>query len=147
MAQVIHRTYLSKRKEEGTLDPKKPSHRKWERLPEVFKDANRQQSDHIDVKLRAIGCEIREGIEPGAVKEFTEEEVEMLGKMEHYRWNAEKYLNDWVLGTDRKKLQSPYLVSWEELSEEIREYDREAVRNVPSILESGGYGIYRTGGK
>jgi voltage-gated potassium channel Kch len=144
MAQVIHREYLRKRKEEGTLDPKKPSHRKWEGLPEVFKDANRQQSDHIDVKLRAIGSEMREGTGPESIKKFTEKEVEMLGKMEHYRWNAEKYLNDWVLGNDRKKLQSPYLVSWEELSEDIREYDREAVRNVPNILASGGFGIYRS---
>lgn len=143
MAQVIHREYLKKRKMEGTLDPKKPSHRKWERLPEVFKEANRQQSDHIDVKLRAIGCEKRLGLRPGALKKFTKKEVEMLGKMEHFRWNAEKYLNDWVLGPDREKLQSPYLVTWEELSEEIREYDREAVRNMPSILKSGGFGVYK----
>ncbi|MGA1793865.1 MAG: potassium channel family protein [Thermoplasmatota archaeon] len=143
MAQVIHREYLKKRKEEGTFDPKKPSHRDWERLPEVYKDANRQQSDHIDVKLRAIGCRMKDEIGPGALKKFTEEEVELLGEMEHYRWNAEKYLNDWTLGDDRKKLQSPYLVSWEELSEDIREYDREAVRNIPSILKSAGYGIYR----
>ena len=143
MARLIHEEYLAKRKKEGTLDRKKPSHLEWENLPEVFKEANRQQADHIDVKLRALGYVRKKDVSPGAVRSFSKKELEILGKMEHYRWNAEKYLNDWVLGEDREKLQSPYLVSWEELSEDIREYDREAAKTIPSILKSGGFGIYR----
>ena len=88
-------------------------------------------------------CYRKEGIESGALKNFTDDDVERLSKMEHLRWNAEKYINGWVLGNDTENLESPYLVSWDELSEEIREYDREAVRNLPKILGSGGIGIYR----
>ncbi|MGA1821148.1 MAG: potassium channel family protein [Thermoplasmatota archaeon] len=143
IAKLIHNSYLKERKREGSFDPDKPSHRIWSRLPEVFKDANRQQADHIDVKLRFIGCHRRKGIDAHALKKFTTMEVERLSKMEHLRWNAEKFINGWVLGNDTENLESPYLVSWDELSEEIREYDREAVRNLPRILGSGGIGIYR----
>jgi hypothetical protein len=109
----------------------------------VFKDANRQQADHIDVKLGFIECYRKVGIGSSAVKKFTDEEVERLSMMEHLRWNAEKFINGWVLGENRENLESPYLVTWDELSEPIKEYDREAVRNLPRILDSGGIGIYR----
>ncbi len=143
VAKWIHEKFIRARIKEKTLDNNKVSHNPWERLPEIFKESNRQQADHISVKVRAIGAFKKKGISNKALKRFKDDEVEFLAKMEHFRWNAEKYLNGWVLGKDRDRLESPYLVPWEDLSEQIREYDREAVRNVPLILRTGGYGIYR----
>jgi hypothetical protein len=55
--------------------------------------------------------------------------------MEHARWNAERLLAGWTLGErDTKRHINPYLVPWSELPENIREYDRQAVRKIPALL-------------
>ena len=38
---------------------------------------------------------------------------------------------------------SPYLLSWEELSEDIKELDRRTVRDMPGFLAEAGFQIYR----
>jgi len=44
---------------------------------------------------------------------------------------------------DVKKKRTPYLVPWEDLDDEIKEEDREPVRNLPKYLAKVGYKIYR----
>lgn len=42
----------------------------------------------------------------------------------------------------RKKI-SPYLVQWNELTEEVKEWDRLTVRGMPEIMKMAGFEIYR----
>jgi hypothetical protein len=66
--------------------------------------------------------------------------------MEHKRWCKERKLQGWIHKPgpkDIKKKSTPYLVSWEVLPEDIREYDRNTVRNLPSFLAQAGFQIYR----
>jgi hypothetical protein len=42
---------------------------------------------------------------------------------------------------------SPWLIGWDQLPEEIREYDREAVRNIPNLVKASGGRIVRTVGE
>jgi hypothetical protein len=71
--------------------------------------------------------------------------VEMLAAMEHARWNAERFLAGWTYGEERDTAgrRSPYLVPWDALPEQIKEYDREAVRNIPALLALIGQKVYR----
>jgi hypothetical protein len=67
---------------------------------------------------------------------FTEKEIEVMAEMEHARWNVERLLAGWKLAEKRdisKKL-SPYLVSWRELPEDAKKWDRETVRKIPEFL-------------
>ncbi len=41
------------------------------------------------------------------------------------------------------KKKSPYLVSWAELAEEVREWDRQTVRLIPRLLKEYGYEVFR----
>jgi Trk K+ transport system NAD-binding subunit len=145
-ARAIHEDYIANRQREGTYEAANPAHFAWDRLDEGFRDSNRQQADHIPVKLRTIGCYSAAG-ETGKepVDEFTDEEVELLSKMEHARWNAERLLAGWVYGPERdnRRKVHPWIVSWAELPEEIREYDREAVRNIPHLLSLIAEQVYR----
>jgi hypothetical protein len=156
LAHKIHEDYVRKRlTEEEKKPPDKrntpentPSLRPWHALDGSLKDSNRQQADHIPVKLRAIGCAAgRAGETAGAerVTAFTDREIELLSKMEHDRWNADRFLAGWRLGRERDVTNriSPHLVSWEELDEKIRNYDAEAVKNIPGLLEKAGLFIYR----
>ena len=137
LARAVHEDYVVQRKREGSYSPENPAHYAWDRLDEGYRDSCRQQADHIRVKLRTVSCHAappQAGREP--VGAFTAEEVELLAKMEHARWNADKLLAGWTYGPERDNDNKihPCIVPWADLTEEIREYDREAVRNVPYLL-------------
>lgn len=144
LARIVHQTYVNKRLREGAKPDSDPALGPWAHLNEGLKDSNRQQADHLAVKLRAIGCEM---IPAGSSshlprRTINPQEMEVLAKMEHVRWNADRFLAGWTPGEkNTAELRTPYLVSWDELSEEIRDYDREAVRNLPVLAQEMGMRI------
>jgi hypothetical protein len=118
----------------------------WEQLPDSLQESNRHHAASIVTRLRALGYEIEAAAPDGAVLvTFTDAEVERMAEMEHGRWNAERLLSGWTWSekkdVDRKA--SPYLVPWQELPEEIKEYDRILVRSAPEILAKVGLQIRR----
>jgi hypothetical protein len=75
---------------------------------------------------------------------FTNAEVEILAEMEHARWNVERLLGGWKLGDkDITKKISPYLVPWSELPENVKECDRDAIREIPRFLSEVNIEVYR----
>ncbi len=117
----------------------------WADLDEDLRQSNRAAADHIDVKLRAIGCRRAKGKTPGAPFAFAPEEVELLARMEHLRWRADRLLNGWVLGVhrDNQRKIHPDLGFWEDLNDKTRDKDREQVRDIPAVLEQLGEFITR----
>jgi hypothetical protein len=141
MARALHEDYVSKLGEAERNYPANPSAAPWDSLSEQLRESNRQAADHLPVKLRAVGCHpARVGSgDPGElISKFTDEEIELLAKMEHRRWMAERFLAGWVLGPkNHDKRISPYLVEWEQLPThptDIPEYDRNAVRILPGVM-------------
>ena len=59
-------------------------------------------------------------------------------------WPGWSTIGGWRLGArvPEKKL-SPYLVSWGELAEEVRELDRLFIRGLPRFLAKAGFQIVR----
>ena len=118
----------------------------WNELPEGLKESNRHQADHIGIKLKAIGCGIISLTDWDAkLFEFTKEEVERMAEMEHERWNAERLREGWTYAPGLKDVDrktSPHLVPWDKLSEDIKEYDRNTIRGLPSFLARAGLQIY-----
>ncbi len=138
LAREIHQDYVRRREAQGDSPQQYPAMRPWDELPEPYKEANRQQADHIPVKLRAIGCVavLRSESNGRPAAEFTPEEVERLAKMEHQRWCANRWLDGWRLGKrDDRQKRHPNLVPWEALDEPTRDYDRDAVRQIPDLLK------------
>ena len=72
------------------------------------------------------------------------EQVEFLSKIEHVLWNEERLKNGWQYGPvkDTDKKISPYIVPYEELTEEIKDYDRDTVRNMIPLINSVGLKVY-----
>lgn len=142
IAEAIHETYRTARKPTN----EDPSLVEWKDLPEYLKESNRQQADHIVEKLLKINCDTRPvlGKKPFLVN-FTDDEVEVMAEMEHARWNVERLLDGWKWGEkkDVVKKINPYLVSWSELSEGVKEWDRETVRKIPDFLAKAGIEIIR----
>jgi hypothetical protein len=97
--------------------------------------------------LEAAGFEVRpvDG-EPVIFnkKDFTDPEVDKMAELEHGRWNIDRVRDGWRFGKrdDAKKLHD-CLVSWAKLPDDIRDYDRTAVRDFPEILAKAGLEVKR----
>jgi hypothetical protein len=115
----------------------------WDELPEPLRQSSRRYAEGVKSKLDAIGAKAVIG--DGQPFEFTEDELEMLARIEHDRWAGDLARDGWVPGPvkDPKRKEHPLLVGWDELSEAEREKDRDAVRNIPAVLRDAGYGIGR----
>jgi len=66
-----------------------------------------------------------------------------MAEMEHGRWNVERLSAGWRFGPEKNEDEriSPYLIPWQNLSPEIKGYDREAVCNFPKLLWDAGLKI------
>jgi hypothetical protein len=119
----------------------------WDDLDEGLKESNRRQADHAEAKLRAIGYRIAplaDGRAPPV--EFSPDEVEVMARMEHDRWMAERLFAGWTYARGPKNLRrrtSPSLLPWPKLSDEAKELDRNTVRNLPAFLARAGFGVSR----
>ena len=112
-------------------------------LPDDLKYSNLRQAQGIYDKLELLGYELRPKGGKGAIRAFTDEQVEMLAEHEHEQWMAERISRGWTSGErDVKNKRTPYLVPYGELSEEIKDYDRDAVRNIPALCDRIGMAIY-----
>ena len=100
----------------------------WEALSDDFKESNDSRVDDIPAKLVELGYALARGRYGEAVERFTDAEIEMLAKLEHERFEAERRMSGWVLGPkDKDRRISPYLVPWFQLAETVRDVDRAAV--------------------
>jgi hypothetical protein len=131
MARVIHEDFL--RGPYGS-DPG-PSTVPWDALMETFRSASRAQADHIDVKLANVGCG-RVPKQGGAEFTFSDDEIERLAALEHWRWCVDRWLDGWTYGPKKRVelLQHDLLVAYEKLEDQRKEQDRKPVRNLPMLL-------------
>ena len=143
MAMANHAQYIIDQKDKK--DSNDPTMQPWETLREDFKDSSRNQIRQIREKLQRVGFDIIPFVEKPAKRfEFTAEQVEILAEMEHERWIDERKNAGWVFGIrrDPDKKISPYLVPWSQLTEEVKDWDRNPVRKIPERLEAAGLDVY-----
>jgi hypothetical protein len=142
LAKAIHEKY--RRGQKGRRNESDPAMLRWEDLSEDLKESNRQQADQIPEKLHAIGYGFAPAKGGNAVVEFTPGQVELLAEMEHDRFVAERLRAHWTRGPrDPEKKQSPHLVRWNELDEEIKQIDRAAMQAIPELMAEAGFEVYR----
>jgi ppGpp synthetase/RelA/SpoT-type nucleotidyltranferase len=145
MAQEFHMHYVND-------NPKKlpEKMRPWENLPDALKKANLEQARYAVEILRAAAFDVRaatggsDAIKSFSRAEFTDD-VERMAELEHGRWNIERLRDGWRFGTlrdDAKKIHD-CLISWQQLPDAIRNYDRNGVRAFPDILARAGFEVYR----
>ena len=145
VARAIHERY--RLNQAGRKRPDDPAlAADWDELPEQLQRSNRAQGLDIVPKLRAIGCTVQEA--PGGDARpiaLSETEIERLAILEHRRWTADRLTEGWTPGErDVQRRQTPGLASWNELTEEEQEWDREAVRAIPEVLALVGLEIVRS---
>jgi hypothetical protein len=145
LAQAVHADYVRRRREQGA-PPDDPALAGWEDLPESLRESNRAQAADLGEKLRSVDCELVPATDwDPPLHPFTGAEVERLAILEHERWVAHRRQDGWrqapVRDPDRKL--SPYLLPWDDLTEEVKDLDRDAIRALPTFLARAGFAIRR----
>jgi hypothetical protein len=144
LGKAIHEKYV--KDQENKKPGSDPSMQPWDKLSENLRESNRRQADHIPEKLRRVGCGFAPVMdkEP-AIFEFTPEEIETMAEIEHERWTSERLLDGWLYGEKRdvEHKISPYLVPWDDLTDDVKEWDRQAMRGLSEFLAKAKFEIYR----
>jgi len=147
IAVTVHQDYCKQRTLKGETKETNANLVLFDELSEEIREANYDSARTIPRKLKLLKITLQKsmaGIDPGLL-ELTKEEIELLSKWEHTRWNWQKILQGWVYGPDRnddKKIH-PYILPWFQLPDNIKEYDRESIRLIPLIVKEAGYQAVR----
>ena len=136
VARAVHSNFVAEQM--SNLSRSNPSTKPWEDLPATLQHSNFEQAADIMRKLESIGLQVVPKDESVTPAVFSEQEIEVLARMEHARWNVERLLDGWTLGEKHvADKTNPCLVSWkdlEQLANTPQEWDRQAVRQIPDLL-------------
>jgi hypothetical protein len=142
MAAELHRLYVARQRTRKSSDD--PALQPWSALSPWLQRSNLAVVDDIPTKLAVVGLRLDEtGTGTAAeLAHLLQSRIELLAELEHGRYTAERLLAGWTSGVrDPARFLSPYLQPWTELSDEAKEYDREAVRDLPPVLAAHGLGV------
>lgn len=80
------------------------------------------------------------------IMKFDDKDLEDLSAFEHNDWWEERLGKGWVCGDnkDEERKIHPSLVKWDELDKKDKDLDRDAVRNIPKLLDNIGLKIIRS---
>ena len=142
LARIIHDHYQDSIASQTRDTAKLPASVAWASLDESYRDASRNQGDHVSAKLALINCRatpIDTGIDTDNHSQlftFAPDDVERLAQIEHDRWAADRYLAGWTHAEQRDNAQKhhPDLIPFAALSEPLKDLDRFAVRLLPALL-------------
>jgi hypothetical protein len=145
MAQAFHKRYV-----DGSTGKLPAAMRPWPKLAETFRNANREQARYAVEILAAGGFTVRPASDSGKpviFSGFTDEELDRMAELEHGRWNVDRLRDGWRPGAPRddgRKIHN-CLVTWADLPDDIKHYDRDAVKEFPAILAKVGLEVVRGG--
>lgn len=151
LAPKVHEFYMKKVLKKFKSDTEDVNKYKvlmpWNNLDIKLQNSNRKQVAFYEHILKRVGLSIRKVENPFQIvirDVLNQKEYELLAKLEHARWNAERMLEGWKYGPEKdisKKL-NPCLTAWDNLGEETKTYDFEPVDNIPFMLKQIGYEVY-----
>ncbi len=143
LAKAIHALYNEEQMKRHPDQPLK--YPDFDALTETLKYSNLRQAMDIPKKLRSMGYTMLPEGSPGTpVTAIPEAYVETLAELEHEAWMAERIATGWVPGTDAdpEKKTTPYLIPYRLLPDEVKDLDRDPVKNIPRLLREIGMAVY-----
>lgn len=139
-ARAFNEAYRASLTPEVRDDPANRSAFPWDRLDETYRQADRDVVTHIPAKLASAGIDpvYWRGVggvpHPGHERLLfsNDAELEVLSELEHERWNSQRRMDGWrwddIPKKDEHKRIHPSLVPYEQLADDVKEWDRVKVR-------------------
>ena len=131
-------------------DPNNRSAKPWDELDETFRQANRDAVAHAAAKMASAGIDpaLWRGVvglprlPAGVVLFANDAECEVLARLEHERWNAQRRMDGWrwtpAASKDSVRRLHPDLQPYDALSEQVKEYDRVYIRETQALCTGPG---------
>ncbi len=145
VAKKFHDHYINHQKSSNNDSDSNPFLVEWDFLPEERKDSYRQKVRMLEIFLNGFGYKIiPKSDTKSQVIRFTDEESQLLAKIEHSRWLADRILAGWRFeeGSRKNNLKTnPLLVEWPKLPEKIKISNINQIQDLPQILYSCNLGI------
>ena len=149
--ETIARSRFDAYNAECVRQGKEPPYARFEDQPADLQESCRAQAADLLAKVDLLGYQaVPEGSahDGELVERLSDEQVELLAREEHARWVDERVAAGWTLDTslasaDREGKRSPFLVPYDELTEDVKEYDRIAARDLIPTLASAGLAVVR----
>ncbi len=152
LAKAVHKVFCDGLRREGWEPGNEKSREslthplliEYEKLPEDVKEANRTNARTIPQKLAAVGCGMVPRREHETPWVFTPDEVEKMAQIEHKLWMEAKLKAGYKLGPANSgdKLNE-YLLPWDQVPEDIKQIDRNLVKEIQLILECIDYTVIK----
>ena len=145
-ARAFHAAYLA------SLPPERlanPANQPWERLAETYRQNNRDAVAHIPAKLASAGVDPARWLGQAGMPHLPACDalsgdpvrLEALAELEHERWNAQRRMDGWRAAPhgdrDDARRRHPALVRWDQLTEELKSYDRVVVAQTEAACRGG----------
>lgn len=153
VAKEVHAAYLrgEQERDPATWDERTQqartsefsSLRAWGELWPFLRDDNRNSAEFAVRRLRAIGLELVDEMQPGQTEvkpgDLTRDELTTLARLEHRRWMVNRLMNGWRQGAkkDPSLKTHPDLVEWDNLTEEARGKDFRVVTGSEPAARTG----------
>ena len=144
MAITIHEFFNKKQLER--YPDKQLENPNFSDLSDSLKYSNLRQAKGIAKKLDLMGWEMRpQGSRGEIINEIPDIVIEKLAVYEHDEWVHERLASGWTYGEKKNTIEkiSPYLVPYNQLSETVKDKDREVIRNIPEVLDRIGMAVYQ----
>ena len=142
LAHAIHEDYLRGLSPEERKT--KPNARPWDDLTADIRDSNFAAALRIPGILELAGLALEEGTDTATeVNKVLEDKLELMAEAEHGGWEEQKRIDGWTYSPYRvdAALRHDLLVPYERLTEGVKEYDRNTIRNYPKYAREAGFKI------
>lgn len=148
LAQAAHEHYLQEALATGEPMYSRAALRPWDELSEDLKESNREFAAHAAEQLARCGYVVVPLTDWDAAESFAfpPEDLERLACLEHDRWCNERRRAGWKYAPtrDERRRLHPALVPWDQLPEDVKEWDRKMIRALPRFLPRAGFQIVRS---
>jgi len=132
---------------------KSRARKNWINLEENMRWANRYQIDTYLVYLKTLGYKIarslnenQKEISPTVYNEkLSDNKLQILMRMEKYRWNAERTIEGWKYGKVRNNNYRIHhlIIPFSQVPEKEKLKDRQVIDNLPYLISLAGYKLYK----
>ena len=139
-AERIHADFLQTNRYKNPDAAMQP----WSALRDDLKESNRMQAKRAIGFLTAAGLTVVRKSGKIPLPKLTPKQIDLMAEMEHGRWVVERAQSGWQYGPERDPTnkRSPYLAPWNQLTPQIKGYDREAVKLWPKVLAEAGLAVF-----
>lgn len=146
MARAKHDDYVELERAKGVRVLDNPSVVSWDDLPETLRDSNRRFASSVAETLARLDATLSplQNSSDISTLSLSADRLEEMAIKEHDRWEADLRRDGWTYASGPKDpvgKTHPLLVPWDQLSEEEREKDRDAIRAIPRMLARVGYSL------